>query len=903
MKKITRRIVAPILAFMVIVSGIGAGDLIIKDIGVGTAKKQVNTSYKKPEQKKTQVEVYSEDGHMKHVTVNEMDMQDGLTRFSKNKNTSLAMTKEEMKKLRANDLGFKTVDIINNGSDLDNYCILICGDGFTANQQDAFLKTAREISEYFLTREPFSYSDVRSHINIRAVMVTSNQSGVSMDPNNPYDTFFKTTFNNNGIERLICIHDYDRLRQVIAQYMPECAVPFVIGNSTTYGGSGGSVCTISNNSQARDIAFHEFGHTSAGLADEYWETTTASTNGYEAPNRTAETDPSKCKWSKFIGKNGVGLYEFEENRAWHRPHQSCEMRYLNQEFCDVCKDHLAKTIVGNVAAKIKENEVINTAAELKNYIERANKAPDKTASKTVTLNKDITLPSANYISPFNSFRGTFNGNGHTISNLTININQDNNALFKKLENGAVIKNLYLKNVNITGKGFYTAGLVSQCYGRIEQCGVQGSISSNNATGGIVGELNGGTIKDCYSDTTVNASAQVAGGIVGWLSNGTINNCFAYGKSTAGDNYWQGGICGYKPGGSISNCHYNTNQMNKGIGDGNNGTAGHNASEFSGTTVLNALNNVSNVWKQSNPYPIFKFGSVEVTTTAQPTTVPETYYSHIYQDINYGGNSIGLPLGRFTTSQLISRGFKNDDLSSIKVSNGYRAILYTEDNFTGSSRIITSDTSWIGSDFNDVVSSIVVEKQPVTTAKPTTAQQTTTPQVTTTAKITTKPYKSGIAINGYQISTTNLGIRTVYSVSGKYNGKNVVESGMIYGLSDKAGNEALTANSNNKYIKKLVSTNKGKLDKTYSDFDDVSSYAMTITYTSGNKNEFIDAWKMRAYAKLSDGTYVYSNEESFSGYLVAKNLYESRKMKTASAHNMLYDKILKVVDENFKKINY
>ena len=57
----------------------------------------------------------------------------------------------------------------------------------------------------------------------------------------------------------------------------------------------------------------------------------------------------------------------------------------------------------------------------------------------------------------------------------------------------------------------------------------------------------------------------------------------------------------------------------------------------------------------------------------------------------------------------AKGFKNDDLSSIKVPFGYKVTLYWDDNFSGASKVITSDTSYVGNDWNDKASSIKVEK--------------------------------------------------------------------------------------------------------------------------------------------------------------------------------------------------
>lgn len=113
------------------------------------------------------------------------------------------------------------------------------------------------------------------------------------------------------------------------------------------------------------------------------------------------------------------------------------------------------------------------------------------------------------------------------------------------------------------------------------------------------------------------------------------------------------------------------------------------------------------------------GQAQVTPTTTTKKV-ETGVVYIYQDINYGGRVTALNEGRYNLAALQAKGFRNDDLSSIKVQSGYEAILYADDNFQGETRTITSDTAWIGNDFNDKMSSIVVQKKTVpTTAKPTT----------------------------------------------------------------------------------------------------------------------------------------------------------------------------------------
>ena len=82
---------------------------------------------------------------------------------------------------------------------------------------------------------------------------------------------------------------------------------------------------------------------------------------------------------------------------------------------------------------------------------------------------------------------------------------------------------------------------------------------------------------------------------------------------------------------------------------------------------------------------------------------------IYQDINYGGRQASLGVGSYNLASLQAKGFKNDDMTSLKVPFGYKVTIYGDDNFRGKTKVITSDTSYIGNEWNDQMSSIKVEK--------------------------------------------------------------------------------------------------------------------------------------------------------------------------------------------------
>lgn len=81
----------------------------------------------------------------------------------------------------------------------------------------------------------------------------------------------------------------------------------------------------------------------------------------------------------------------------------------------------------------------------------------------------------------------------------------------------------------------------------------------------------------------------------------------------------------------------------------------------------------------------------------------------YKDCNYGGYAIGLNPGTYTRSQLIALGILDDDISSLKVTSGYKVTLYQDDNFTGSALVLTADDNClVDNSWNDVTTSLKVE---------------------------------------------------------------------------------------------------------------------------------------------------------------------------------------------------
>lgn len=176
----------------------------------------------------------------------------------------------------------------------------------------------------------------------------------------------------------------------------------------------------------------------------------------------------------------------------------------------------------------------------------------------------------------------------------------------------------------------------------------------------------------------------------------------------------------------------------------------------------------------------------------------------------------------------------------------------------------------------------------------------------TVEITSLPeiiVKEGIEINGYQINATFGGMRTVYSAEDSIDNKKVVAVGMVYSLADYATEEDLYVGSTHNYVRSFEATSNGVCSYKASASATATTYAMTMKFAAKTPKEFNANWRVRAYAKLSDGTYVYTDAYEYTIYSVADKLYQTFGMYTATAHNYLYDNILKVANKDYLAVEY
>ena len=156
----------------------------------------------------------------------------------------------------------------------------------------------------------------------------------------------------------------------------------------------------------------------------------------------------------------------------------------------------------------------------------------------ITLTADIDLTSKNWTpigtSFDNSYKGTFDGGGHTITGLTFTTNDEYAGLFGYLNRAGTVKNVVMEGVQITSNQIYggsIGGVVGSSWGTIENCSVSGSISGTVYVGGVVGVQIGGSITGCSSSATVKGMVDV-GGVAGQTnSSATLTACYATGNVT------------------------------------------------------------------------------------------------------------------------------------------------------------------------------------------------------------------------------------------------------------------------------------------------------------------------------------------------------------------------------------
>ena len=272
------------------------------------------------------------------------------------------------------------------------------------------------------------------------------------------------------------------------------------------------------------------------------------------------------------------------------------------------------------------NYTVTSAEGLKNIAKLVNSGA---TGINITLDTDLDLtdmewtPIGNYEK---QYTGTFDGNGKTITGLTVTGSDQYAGLFGRIGSGGKVMNVKLEGVQIESDNGMSdvGGVAGYSRGTLENCSVSGSVSGsgmNGIAGGVVGYQTGGSITGCSSSATVNAG-NVAGGVAGCTYSATLTACYATGDVTlesinsggnfvggvVGDNtnrstviacyawgsvtgsgsgtLYVGGVTGSNDLGTLTACYHATGDVT-GASRSTGGVVGRNYKDNSGSSIVTA----------------------------------------------------------------------------------------------------------------------------------------------------------------------------------------------------------------------------------------------------------------------------------------------------------------------------
>lgn len=241
--------------------------------------------------------------------------------------------------------------VVNNGPSADLYDMVILGDGYTAADQARFDQDVLAVVNYFRTTpRVFPYGAYFNLYNVHSVFRASNQRGADKPPNGVFvDTAYDASYWVGGTERCLYIGDTSLASRDAALAPDTDGRVIVLVNDSKYGGCAGAFSVSYNGSSMEDVQAHEWGHSFAGLADEYDYGRSGTYSGGEPgePNLTTDRTGAR-KWSAWLGHAGpngtVGAYQgggYYQTGLW-RPEPDCEMRTLFRSFCTICREQMIK---------------------------------------------------------------------------------------------------------------------------------------------------------------------------------------------------------------------------------------------------------------------------------------------------------------------------------------------------------------------------------------------------------------------------------------------------------------------------------------------------------------------------------------------------------------------------------
>ena len=263
--------------------------------------------------------------------------------------------------------------LLQSGLPEDKIDVAIVAEGYTKEEMNTFYADAQKAMQALFRHEPFGR--YKGAFNIVAVALESQESGVSVPGEGEWkDTALKAHFNTFYMDRYLTTLRLKNMHDKLSGIPYEHIV--ILANTDTYGGGGiynSYTLTTAHHPAFEPVVFHEFGHSFAGLADEYyyddmyvqyyyphtepWEQNITTLKDFDSKWKDMmeespvhdESDEAKTgsDEAKAGAGNGVGLYEgagYQSKGVW-RPAVDCRMHTNKADsFCPVCQRAIGRII-------------------------------------------------------------------------------------------------------------------------------------------------------------------------------------------------------------------------------------------------------------------------------------------------------------------------------------------------------------------------------------------------------------------------------------------------------------------------------------------------------------------------------------------------------------------------------
>ena len=264
---------------------------------------------------------------------------------------------------------------------------------------------------------------------------------------------------------------------------------------------------------------------------------------------------------------------------------------------------------------------------------------------------------------------------------------------------------------------------------------------------------------------------------------------------------------------------------------------------------------ANGWKNDKIYNLVKpYLSGTVTSTGGSTTDDSDNNSTsgvatLYEHSNYGGLAVSLEEGAYDYKDILAKGIVNDQISSLRVSDGYKVTIYDDEGFKGKSKEFTSDASYVGDEMNDKTSSIKIEKI---------NNQTSTTTSYNTVKLPNGKYSIKSVANEKYVATENGGSDPIVANRDNYSGSWET----FYIVNNDDGTVSIKADANNKYVCAVLDEENQLTPRS----DSISTWEKFKIYKINDSEYGIRSAENRKYVKadLDKGGKLIAGSDSIAG---------------------------------------